>query len=614
MSEASQTAMSEQKHPKGLYALFLTEMWERFSYYGMRALLVLYLVNALGKDRPQALGIYAVYTGLVYLTPLFGGRLADRYLGQRKAVFIGGILMALGQFAMTQPSLLNLGLGLLIVGNGFFKPNISTMVGTLYPEGDERKDAAYTIFYMGINLGAFLAPLICGPLGENYGWWPGFAAAGAGMSLGVMTFVFTQRLLLGAGLPPGREASPDAVLLAKDWMQIGLLTAVLALGVYGVLEAWPFIRPIWAPTFLDAYPWVMVGYKGALLIAVLAFFLEITEPRRKRPVSGESELADAMMDDPAAVKTAPAKDGPLTSEDWQRIAVIVIISLFSIVFWMGFEQSGGTLNLFADQQVDRHVSGWEMPASLLQSINPLFIILLAPVFARLWIWVSKREIPLPSFAKQGLGLILLGVGFCVMYLADRVEAPTPAFPDRLASAFKAVPPVKGETTEAEVQKDEKGKVIANPGALMGHAEEEYQKGRIPYRDLSDTLDSLKKQKAPTATIEPVQAAYDEAVKSRVSPWWLILTYFLFTVAELFLSPIGLSLVNRLAPWKLASLMMACWFLCTAAANYLAGIIDPILEHYPQINLWAFLGVMAAVPGVLMIAVTPLLVKMSHGRA
>src|SRR5277367_6039610 len=200
-------------HPPGLYALFTTEMWERFSFYGLRALLVLYLTKAIGLDRSAALNIYAIYTGLIYLTPLIGGRLADRYLGQRKAVFIGGILMALGQLALTQRDYLYLGLGLLIVGNGFFKPNISTMVGTLYPQGDPRRDGAYTIFYMGINLGA-LSPLVCGPLGESerFGWGYGFAAAGIGMILGILTFSFTQRFLKGSGLPPGREATPEARL------------------------------------------------------------------------------------------------------------------------------------------------------------------------------------------------------------------------------------------------------------------------------------------------------------------------------------------------------------------------------------------------------------------
>ena len=188
-------------HPPGLYALFTTEMWERFSFYGMRALLVLYLTKAIGLNRPDALNIYAIYTGLIYLTPLIGGRLADRYLGQRKAVFIGGILMAMGQFALTQRELLYLGLGLLIVGNGFFKPNISTMVGTLYPQGDPRRDGAYTIFYMGINLGAFLAPLVCGPLGEKIGWGYGFAAAGHRHDSG------TSDVHLHPAIAPGERAA-----------------------------------------------------------------------------------------------------------------------------------------------------------------------------------------------------------------------------------------------------------------------------------------------------------------------------------------------------------------------------------------------------------------------
>ncbi len=501
------------RHPAGLYALFAAEMWERFSFYGMRALLVLYLTKAIGMDRPDALGIYAVYTGLVYLTPLIGGRLADRYLGQRKAVFIGGILMALGQFVLTQRGLLNLGLGLLILGNGFFKPNISTMVGTLYPQGDHRRDGAYTLFYMGINLGAFLAPLICGPLGENYGWWPGFAAAGVGMVIGLLCFLFTQRLLQGGGLPPGRPAVNGAMLQARDYLEIVVIAALCAAGVYGALQAWPMIEPLWSPGWLRAFapadpkaiPFAAVAYKGAVLIGLLGLFLYLTEPRRPR---GEAALMYEK----------------LSGDDWQRVVVILIISLFSIVFWAGFEQSGGTMNLFADEKTNRTIFGWDMPASVLQAVNPLFIILLAPVFAGLWTALAKRNFPLPSFAKQGLGLILLGLAFVIMYFAEQ-----------------------------------------------------------------------------------------RADSQKVSPLWLIATYFVFTVAELFVSPIGLSLVNKLAPLKLASLMMACWFLCTAAANYLAGIMENTIEPY-HLNLWAFLGMVAVVPGILMLMMTPLLVRMSHGKA
>jgi dipeptide/tripeptide permease len=486
------------------------------------------------------------------------------------------------------------------------------MVGTLYSPEDKRKDSAYTIFYMGINLGALFAPWICGPLGESFGWWPGFAAAGVGMTLGLVTFVFTQRLLQGSGLPPGRDSAPDAVLNVGDWVQIALISAALAGGVYGAIAVWPRLQPVWSPSFLPENMYAVAAYKGAVLIAILGFFLYLTEPKRARPVPGVAEEPDALADDVGAAKASAPKDAPLTAEEWQRIVVILIISLFSIVFWMGFEQSGGTLNLFADQQVDRNVLGWEMPASVLQSVNPLFIILLAPVFTRLWNGLDRWSVPLPSFAKQGLGLILLGVGFSVMYFADEAEKPTAAFSEKFEAVLNTVPP--SEETSAQPEKDEKGEVIPDTGPLMRHAEEEFARGRIPYRDLFDTIDALEKRHASEATIAPVQAAYDEAVKSRVSVWWLIGTYFTFTVAELFLSPIGLSLVNRLAPWKLASLMMACWFLCTAAANYLAGIIDPILEHYPNLNLWVYLGSMAAISGVLMIAVTPLLVRMSHGKA
>ncbi len=486
-------------HPPGLYVLFTTEMWERFSYYGMRALLVLYLTQAIGLNRPDALRIYAIYTGLIYLTPLIGGRLADRYLGQRKAIFIGGILMALGQFALTQRELLNLGLGLLIVGNGFFKPNISTMVGTLYPQGDHRRDGAYTIFYMGINLGAFLSPLVCGWLGEKVGWAYGFASAGFGMTLGILTFVFTQRLLQGTGLPPGREAAPDARLGARDWIEIVAMAAAISALVYGAIQFWGFLGPLWSPSWLSNTA-VTVAYRGAILVGILALFIYATEPRR-----------------------SAAAEEPLTAVDWQRIGVIMIISLFSILFWMGFEQSGGTLNLFAKEQTNRTVFGVEIPASYFQAVNPVFIITLAPVFAILWTELARRRFPLPSVTKQGIGLSLLGTAFVVMYLAEK-----------------------------------------------------------------------------------------EAASGPVSPLWLIAVYFIFTVAELCVSPIGLSLVNKLAHPRVASLMMASWFLCTAAANYLAGIMEETVHGFHW-NLWAFLGVMALVPGLLLLALTPVLVRMSHGR-
>ncbi|WP_337177813.1 peptide MFS transporter [Paludisphaera sp.] len=490
-------------HPPGLYALFTAEMWERFSYYGMRALLVLYVGKALGYERKDALALYAVFTGLVYLTPVFGGRLADLYLGQRKAVLIGGILMALGQFALTQPDLLHLGLGLLIVGNGFFKPNISVMVGSLYPQGDPRRDGAYTLFYMGINLGGLMAPLIAGSLGQGTDWGNGFLSAGIGMVLGVLTFAFTQRLLQGAGLPPGREARPGATISTRDWVEVGAFSAIIAALVYGGIAGWPTIRPLWAPGFTETSTALAVLYKGTIILGGLALFVWATEPK-----------ADA--------ESAELRE-PFTSEDWQRVAVIVVISLFSILFWAGFEQSGGTLTLFADERTDRHAFGYEIPASWFQTVNPVFIVSLAPIFAIVWTRLDQSRYSIPSVAKQALGLILLSGGFWLMYAADRAGATGP-----------------------------------------------------------------------------------------VSPFWLIGVYLIFTIAELFLSPIGLSLVNKLAHPRIASLMMAFWFGSTAAANYLAGMMESIIEPY-KLNLWIVLGVMALGSGVLLLALTPILVRLSHGR-
>src|SRR5690606_34459779 len=248
------TATVSEKHPKGLYTLFFTEMWERFSYYGMRALLVLYLTNeamrgGFGMERANALEIYAMFTGLVYLTPILGGLLADKILGQRKAIYIGGLLMALGQFTLaasvtygevevaSREFFLNAGLGLLIMGNGFFKPNISTIVGALYDSNDPRKDSAFTIFYMGINLGAFLSPLICGTLGEKVGWEYGFASAGLGMLFGLVWFFSRANSLDGAGFPPGRKG--EALRLAtRDYIEVVLYVLVNIGLVLGFLTGW----------------------------------------------------------------------------------------------------------------------------------------------------------------------------------------------------------------------------------------------------------------------------------------------------------------------------------------------------------------------------------------
>jgi POT family proton-dependent oligopeptide transporter len=386
---AQKSPAASAGHPKGLYVLFFAEAWERFSYYGMRALLVLYLVNQMEFPREEALSIYAMYTGLVYLTPMFGGLLADRYLGGRKAVIIGGSVMALGHLAMAFEPLLYVALGLLIIGNGFFKPNISTIVGGLYEEGDPRRDGGFTIFYMGINLGAFFSPLVCGSLGENVGWHYGFSAAGVGMVIGLIVFVFGQKLLGKAGFPPDIDnPTSDTGLRGKDWGHIGAWIGASILIVYAVINGWQYVGPVF-----DAIPPSVKLIAGVLLV----------------------------LGTMGGLVGSAAKDG---TEAWQRTAVVIILAVFVVFFWMGFEQAGGTMTLFADEQTDRHLGGWEIPASWFQSINPLAIVCLAPVFSVFWLKLDQSRFALSTPAKMAIGMIILGLGFVVMFIAQGIATRT----------------------------------------------------------------------------------------------------------------------------------------------------------------------------------------------
>ncbi len=354
--------------------LFLTEMWERFSYYGMRALLVLYLVDAMGYQRADALTVYGTYTALVYLTPIFGGYLADHYLGYRKAILIGGLVMAMGHFAMAFPALLKPALGLIIIGNGFFKPNISTLLGTLYREHDPRRDGGFTLFYIGINLGALLAPIVAGTLGEKLGWHWGFAAAGVGMLLAVSQFVRGQHQLDDAGLPTVQNR-----LDGRAWFQIVLISVLMIPLVYAVIVAASSLTPVWNRLGTE----VKFGVPAAAFIAFLAWQQRIC-----------------------------------SREEWHRVLAIVIMGVFVICFWMGFEQAGGTMNLFADRLTDRTMLGWEIPASYFQGINPLLIVLLGPVFSAMWIRWDQSRFALPTPAKMGVGILIMGTGFIVLAIAQ----------------------------------------------------------------------------------------------------------------------------------------------------------------------------------------------------
>ena len=436
ITAASPSGSESTGHPKGLYLLFSVEMWERMSYYGMRALLSIYMIDkargGFGWTAKDALSIYGTYTGLVYLSPLLGGFIADRFLGQRRAVVLGGVLMMIGHFLMAVPgtAAFYCALGFLIFGNGFFKPNISTMVGGLYRKGDARRDAAFTIFYMGVNLGAFLAPLVCGTLGEKVGWHYGFAAAGVGMGLGLINFLYFAKRLLGT---------------------IGLAPAKRELGV--VVE-----------------------------------------------------------------------NKPLTREEKDRMTVILVLAAFVIIFWMGFEQAGGLLSIYAEQKVDRAIFGWVLPTSWLQAVNPMFIFILGPLFATLWTNLGRSGKDLPIPIKMALGLIFAGVGFVVM----------------------------------------------------------------------------------------LGAASQTAGGGKAALGWLVVTYFVHTLGELCLSPVGLSMVTKLAPVRYASLCMGAWYLSNAIANKLSGFVGGFAAELGEFQIFAGLAGVAIFAGVVLIGVSRPLRRMMHG--
>lgn len=362
-------------HPKALFVLFMVELWERFSYYGMRALLILYMTadiidGGFKFDDAKSYGIYGAYGALVYLTPLIGGYFADKLMGFRKAISMGAILMAIGQFTlfMNNQTTFYLGLALLVVGNGFFKPNISSMVGRFYAEGDKRRDGAFTLFYMGINMGAFLAPLTCGAIGENEGWQYGFLAAGIGMLVGYVVFLWGQKqgIYENIGIGPDEEVKKPVVSFIPNKILPFVATAVM------VGLAWILIIQ---NDFVDKL-------LTALAVGVIGFLL----------------YQASKMDKVAK----------------QRIWVIVILLMFTTVFWTFFELAGSALSLFTARNINRELFGLEIKTTFFQSFNPLFIMAFAPIFSWIWIKLSNAGKEPSAPYKFGVGLALLGLGFLVL--------------------------------------------------------------------------------------------------------------------------------------------------------------------------------------------------------
>ena len=375
-------------HPKGLSTLFFTEMWERFSYYGLRPLLVLFMSAALaqggfGIERSQASAIVGIYAASVYLMSLPGGWIADRWLGLRRSIMSGAVLISLGHISIGLSSFAHfrvpffIGLILIVLGTGLLKPNISAIVGDLYPEGGARRDAGFSIFYMGINSGSFLGQLVTGFLGEKFGWHWGFGAAGVGMLIGCGLFYVRSRSTLGTlGMEPSRDPDPvkqgkiEGIIKLSVAIGLALLALVVVLAATGTIILNPQVIG-------KNMTYVLVG------IAVLYF---------------------------AAVFIL----GGLTSDERKRISVIAILFIFAAIFWAAFEQAPTSLNLFARDFTNRVVFGWEVPAVWFQSVNSLFIILLAPVFASIWLSLARRNANLSSPTKFSLGLLFAGIGFALM--------------------------------------------------------------------------------------------------------------------------------------------------------------------------------------------------------
>ncbi len=365
MSDAT-VAASRQGHPPGLYMLFFAEMWERFCFYGMRSLLTLYMVSEVFKySDEQATGVYGSYNALIYLTPIAGGIIADRLLGYRWAILLGGLLMAVGQFTLVvqQEFFFYAGMAFMVVGNGLFKPNISTLVGRLYPEGDSRRDAGFTIFYIGINVGAFLSTLVCGYFAKTEDWTVGFGIAGVGMLLGLVTFGLGKERLEGHGEPPQPEA------LFGNLVKVLIGALVLVPGIYLLLSEDAAVK-----TLLVAAVVIVLGS-----LVVTAF--------REEKVMRE------------------------------RMFVLIVLWFFHMMFWMFFEQAGTSLTLFTARNIDLDIGGWEFPAAWGQFFNPLFILIFGAVFTMLWVKLGKagRDPSIPT--TFGLALIQLGLGFYVLVWA-----------------------------------------------------------------------------------------------------------------------------------------------------------------------------------------------------
>lgn len=575
-------------HRPGLFVLFFTEMWERFSYYGMRALLTLFLVASImdeggfGWPEEEAVALYGIYTGLVYLTPMFGGIIADKLLGYRKAVVAGALVMTLGHasLALETEMAFYAGLALLIIGNGLFKPNISSIVGQLYSGDEERKDSAYTIFYMGINAGAFLGIGLCGYFGEMWGWSWGFGLAGIFMFFGMLQFWFGQGIFGEIGLTPKPEETPTTVdesgrmpsyNLEMDnpmgrigkWAGIGLIVAI----VVAILSV-PSIRSMITGEVVEEVSALLTFnyYMPAMVFGAVVAFI------------------GWIMSDPT-----------LQGKDRDRVWVIVILSFFIVFFWWAFEQAGGSMTLFAKNFTDRALEG--SGALIFKICNT--IITVVPMLVLTYVLFKLFSI---TFGKYSLSNIILGIAFVGIWFliytmlseqfsADSTEVPASWFGIFNSLFIICFAPLFSKLWEARISFLNSGPIKFAMGlTILGLGFAILAIGALPIE-------------GPESTV-------------KVSMFWLIAAYLFHTLGELCISPVGLSYVSKLAPVRLVGLMFGVFFVANFVANYFGGLTGSKMGYIAEsIGLSGFFLLFAAVPisaAIVLVLINGWMKKMMHG--
>ncbi|MFT5862816.1 MAG: POT family proton-dependent oligopeptide transporter [Flavobacteriales bacterium] len=562
-------------HPSGLFVLFFTEMWERFSYYGMRALLVLFLTSALfdegwGWPREHALALYGTYTSLVYLTPIIGGYIADKIIGYRKAVILGALIMTLGHAAMAleTPIALYIGLFLLVAGNGFFKPTMTSIISQMYENHSHKKDGAFTIYYMGVNAGAFLGILLCGYLGEQWGWGWGFGLAGIFMFFGMLQFYFTQGIFAHIGLKPDEETGRPTINEAIDKLNpfTGLdkifivISAVIGL-VWVINDP---VSKIGGTNLFDFNVGSLSGSNFMILFALGIFLILLVS----RIIRYSKVVRDKMI-------------------------AVSIFAFFTVFFWAAFEQAGGSMTIFAGDYTDRVLEG--SSANIFRIVNTLITII--PLGVITWVLYKLFK---NTFAKYALGNIILALsflivwGFVITMLYEQYNAEAPEVPASWFSVLNSLfiiifAPLFSKLWESKY----------NPSAAV-----KYGVGLI--------LLGVGFLALAYGSSDIPQGAQVAAV----SMIWLVLAYFFHTMGELCLSPVGLSYLSKLVPARMIAFMFGIWYLAIAIGNKLAGssggMIDKITAEYSLATFFMLFFIIPASAGVLIMLLNPLLKKLMHG--